>query len=194
MHAKSLQSHLTLCDPMDCSPPGSSVHGDSPGKNTGLGCHTLLQGIFPTQGMNLHLLHWQAGSLPLSHLGPNQEQKEETLRSVKGLLARMREMLQAQEAPPANVSGSQRTIWEPAGLCLRTHHSMGSTSFRFESLSSSPGVRKHFRSLAEGRRGRLKPGPSSPRRQGRALVSNSYLCSTASFLGGWGHSSSLPSQ
>ena len=39
----------TLCDPMDCSPPGFSVHGDSPGKNTGVGCHALLQGIFPTQ-------------------------------------------------------------------------------------------------------------------------------------------------
>ena len=35
--AKSLQSCPTLCDPMDCSPPGSAVHGDSPGKNTGLG-------------------------------------------------------------------------------------------------------------------------------------------------------------
>ena len=39
---------LTLCDPMDCSPPGSSVHGDSPGMNAGVGCHGLLQGIFPT--------------------------------------------------------------------------------------------------------------------------------------------------
>ena len=38
------QSCLTLCDPMDYSPPGSSVHGDSPGKNTGVGCHALLQG------------------------------------------------------------------------------------------------------------------------------------------------------
>ena len=43
-----------------------------PGKNTGVGCHFLLQGIFPTQVLNhclLHLLPWQAGSLPLSHLG-----------------------------------------------------------------------------------------------------------------------------
>ena len=39
----------TLCDPMDHSPPGSSVHGDSPGKTTGVGCHALLQGLFPTQ-------------------------------------------------------------------------------------------------------------------------------------------------
>ena len=42
----------TLCDPMDCSPPGSSVHRDFPDKNTGVGCHTLLQGIFQTQGLN----------------------------------------------------------------------------------------------------------------------------------------------
>ena len=56
----------TVCDPMDCSPPGSSVHGDSSGKNSGVGCHALLQGIFPTQGSNSCLsclLYWQAGSL-----------------------------------------------------------------------------------------------------------------------------------
>ena len=46
------ESCLTLCDPMDCSPPDSSVHEDSPGKTTGVGCHALLQGIFPTQGWN----------------------------------------------------------------------------------------------------------------------------------------------
>ena len=40
---------------MDCSSPGSSVHGESPGKNTGVGCHFLLQGIFLTQGLNLCL-------------------------------------------------------------------------------------------------------------------------------------------
>ena len=39
------QSCLTVCDLVDCSPPGTSVHGDSSGKNTGVGCHTLLQGI-----------------------------------------------------------------------------------------------------------------------------------------------------
>ena len=42
----------TLCDYMDCSPPGSSVHADSPGKNTGVGCYVLFQGIFPTQRSN----------------------------------------------------------------------------------------------------------------------------------------------
>ena len=72
MHARSLQLCLTLCDPMDCSLPGSSVHEDSPGKNTGVGCHALFQGIFLTQESNLRLLrilHWQAGSLPLQPSG-----------------------------------------------------------------------------------------------------------------------------
>ena len=51
------QSCLTLCDLMDCSLPGFSVHGNSSGKNTGVGCHYPLQVIFPTQGSNLGLLH-----------------------------------------------------------------------------------------------------------------------------------------
>ena len=55
VHAKLLQPCPTVCDPMDCSPPVSSVHGDSPGKNTGVGCHALFQGIFPTQGSIPHL-------------------------------------------------------------------------------------------------------------------------------------------
>ena len=63
------QSCLTHRDPVDCSPPGSSVHGDSPGKNTGVGCHALLQGIFPTQGSNPGLLHCRWILYHLSHQG-----------------------------------------------------------------------------------------------------------------------------
>ena len=51
------QSCLILSDPMDCSPRGSSAHEIFPGKDTGVGCHFLLQGIFPTQGSNPGLLH-----------------------------------------------------------------------------------------------------------------------------------------
>ena len=51
------QSCLILRDPTDCSSPGSSVHGDSPSKKTEVGCHSLLQGIFPAQGWNPGLLH-----------------------------------------------------------------------------------------------------------------------------------------
>ena len=63
------QSCPTLCNPMNCSPPGSSVHGDSPGKNTAVGCHALLQGIFPTQGLNPGLPHCRQILYHLSHQG-----------------------------------------------------------------------------------------------------------------------------
>ena len=59
----------TLCNLMDYSPPGSSVHGDSPGKNTGVGCHAFLQGIFPTQGPNPGLPHGRQLLYHLSHQG-----------------------------------------------------------------------------------------------------------------------------
>ena len=61
------QSCPILCDPMDCSPPGSSVCGDSPGKNTEVGCYALLQGIFPTQVSNPGLSHCRWILYHLSH-------------------------------------------------------------------------------------------------------------------------------
>ena len=61
------QSCLTLCNPKDCHLPGSSVHGDSSGSNTGVNSHALLQGIFPTQGSNPHLLHCRWILYHLSH-------------------------------------------------------------------------------------------------------------------------------
>ena len=57
----------TLCDPTDCSSPGSSAHGALQSKNTGVGSHSLQQGIFPTQGLNLGLLHWRQILYYLSH-------------------------------------------------------------------------------------------------------------------------------
>ena len=63
MHAQSLKLCPTLCDPrVACQAPLSM----------GVGCHCLLQGIFPAQGSNLQLLHWQVGSLQLSHQGSLQ--------------------------------------------------------------------------------------------------------------------------
>ena len=67
-------SCLTLCNPLDCSPPGSSVHGDSPDKNTRMGCHSLLQGIFPTQGLNPGLRHCRQILYHLSHQGNPKSQ------------------------------------------------------------------------------------------------------------------------
>ena len=63
------QSCPTLCDPIDCSQPGSPVHGDCPGKNTGVGCHALLQGILPTQRLNPGLPHCRQILNCLSHQG-----------------------------------------------------------------------------------------------------------------------------
>ena len=67
-HAKSLQSCLTLCDPMDCNPPGSSVHGILQERILEWFAILPLQGIFQTQGLNRSLfclLHWQTGSFPV---------------------------------------------------------------------------------------------------------------------------------
>ena len=60
----------------------------SPGKNTGVSCHFLLQGIFLTQGLNprlLYLLHWRAGSLPLAPPGkPNDQKHPEEIEMQEG--------------------------------------------------------------------------------------------------------------
>ena len=69
LHALLCQLCPTLCNPMDCR---LLCPWDSPGKNTGVGCQALLQGIFPTQRLNLclfSLLHWPAGICHWNHLG-----------------------------------------------------------------------------------------------------------------------------
>ena len=58
---------VTLCDPIDLWPARLLCPWNSPGKNTAVGSHFLLQGLFLTQGSNPRSMHWQAGSLPLSH-------------------------------------------------------------------------------------------------------------------------------
>ena len=56
-------------EPLGLQPTRLLCPWDFPRKNTGVGCHFLLQRIFPIWGLNLHLLHQQAVSLPLSHQG-----------------------------------------------------------------------------------------------------------------------------
>ena len=63
------QSCLTLCNPTECSPPGSSVHGEFSRKEYWSGCHTLFQGISPTQELNPDLLHCRQILYQLSHQG-----------------------------------------------------------------------------------------------------------------------------
>ena len=69
------QPHLTLCNPMDCSPPSSSVHGIFQARILEWVAISYSRGIFLNQGPKsrlLGLLHWQVDSLPLSHLGSSQ--------------------------------------------------------------------------------------------------------------------------
>ena len=68
-----IQPCETFCNPMDCSLPGSSVHGDSLGKNTGMGCHALLPGVILTQGSNPGFPRRQAESLPSEPTGMGQQ-------------------------------------------------------------------------------------------------------------------------
>ena len=68
------QSCLTLCDPMDCSPPGSSVLGILQARilEWGVGCHALLQGTFLSQGLHLESPALQADSFPSEPPGKPQ--------------------------------------------------------------------------------------------------------------------------
>ena len=86
-------SHVQLfCNPMDYSPQ-APLSMNSPGKNTGVGCHALLQGILLTQGSNpylLCLLHWQAGSLPLVPPGKPWKAGQLYAKNQTGLLSHSR--------------------------------------------------------------------------------------------------------
>ena len=70
------QSYPTLCDSLDYSPIDFSVHGCSSGKNTGVGCYVLLQGIFPTQGSKPCLPHCRLILYHLTHRGSPHLLKE----------------------------------------------------------------------------------------------------------------------
>ena len=76
------QSCLTLCNSIQL---GSSVHGDSPGKNTGVGCHALLQGIFPTQGLNPGLPHCRWICYHLSLQGKPKNTGVSSLSPLQGI-------------------------------------------------------------------------------------------------------------
>ena len=115
VRAKSLQSWPTLCNPIDCIPPYRLYPTrvlcpwNSSGKNTGVGCLVLLQGIFPTHGgikRLLCLLHWQAGSLSLAPPG-------------KPLARLMSWILDAHSRPSLRMgTGGSKNKHGIRGLCL----------------------------------------------------------------------------
>ena len=74
----------TLCDLMDCNPLGFSVHGDSPGKNTAVGCHALLQGIFPPRDQS-QVTASQIDSLPSEPPGKSKNTGVDSLSLLQGI-------------------------------------------------------------------------------------------------------------
>ena len=111
----------TRCDPMDCSPPGISVHGHSPGKNTGVGHHALLQGIFPTQGSNPRLPHGKGILYP-------SEPPEKPKNTGVGSLSLLHGIVPTQESNRGlqhcrwilyQLNCQQSLLWKGRGLISR---------------------------------------------------------------------------
>ena len=121
-HAKSLQLCLTLCDPMDCSPPNSSVHEILQTRILEWGCHALLPGIFWTQELNpclSSLLCWQEGSLPLSPTGKPCSVKWQRNFSYKSLEVRV--WVEADWTPCSHLPWSNRALG-PQSFCINPPH------------------------------------------------------------------------
>ena len=117
------QSYLILCDPMDCSPPGSATHGNFLGKNTGVGSHSLLQGL---NSYLLHLLNWQVDSLPLGHLGsllPSLQVSKGArwANSASRMAAHTREVIMQSRGECAKLKLilAGGTLWEPHDSAAR---------------------------------------------------------------------------
>ena len=116
MQCSAVQSCLTLCSSMHCSHTRLLHPWSFPGKNTGVGCHFLLQGIFPTQELNLcllHLLHWQEilynyrhpGSLKWAGRGPISR----VMLSPSPVLFRIKEQEQIKSAPELIQTGESQS-------------------------------------------------------------------------------------
>ena len=92
------QSCLTLCDAWTIwSPPDPSAHEDSPGKNTGVGCHVLLQRVFPTRGLNPGLPHCRW----ILYHQVDSEPPEKPKNTVVGSLSLLQRIFPTQESNQA---------------------------------------------------------------------------------------------
>ena len=120
-------SCLTLCDSLDCSLPGSSVHGDSPGKNIEVGCHALLQEISPTQGLNSSTPHYRGILNHLSHQGsPNiflRQDPQVTRESNPGLTLQVDSLPAEPPGKPWRKPSKNTGVGSLSFLqCLRADH------------------------------------------------------------------------
>ena len=115
------QPSLTLCDPMDCSLPGSPLHRISPGKNTGVSCHSLLQRVFLTQGSNLILLHFWQFLYHLRNQGSPRSQKEPIFTQLH------QPRINVMQAVSKSGEGTKELLF------LSTQHTLGQNSETFDS-------------------------------------------------------------
>ena len=114
---------------------------DSPGKNTGACCHFLLQGIFPTQGSNPHLLHWQVGSLPLSHLGsPSKSIQFSSVQFSRSVMSNSLRPHELQHARPPYPSPSPGVHSDSRPSSQWCHPAISSS---FVPFSSCPNPSQH---------------------------------------------------
>ena len=118
------QSCPTLCDPMDDSPPGSSVHEESLTKNTRVCCHALLlQGIFPTQGLNPGFPHCRQILSCLSHQGSPRILQQVVYPFSRG------SSCPRNQTRVSCISGGFFTNESPGKPCLGLRISCGGNSF-----------------------------------------------------------------
>ena len=121
------QSYPTLCDLTDYSPPGSSVCGDFPGKNTRVGCHALLQWIFPTQGLNPGLPHCRQILYHLSHQGSPRMLEWVAYPFSRGIFLTQesnRGLLHCMDSLPADLPGKPMLL-----ICTKIFYSHNLGSF-----------------------------------------------------------------
>ena len=128
---------------MDCSPPGSSVHEESPGKNTGEGCHALLQGNLPNPGIEPRYSAWRADSLPGN---PISSMKVKITQSCLTLCDPWTVAYQA----PLSMGFSRQENW--SGLPFPSPGDLpnpgiepGSPALQADALPSKPPRKPHFK-------------------------------------------------
>ena len=121
------QSCPTPCDPMDCRPPGSSVCEDSLGKNTGMGCHAFIHGIFLTQGLNPGLPHCRQILYHLSHQGSPRKLEwvvpgELSYPGIKPVSSALQDSLSGEQQGSPNITCSKTQNkdikYKTLGKCL----------------------------------------------------------------------------
>ena len=113
VHLRSAAESCRTLRPHGLWPAGLLCPWDFPGKSPGVGCHFLLQGIFPTQGSNPHLLHWWVTSLPLSHRGSTALLGRHSLNSTEKPSGRGTETTTQQ--PRQTPHRSDSIVQQPSG-------------------------------------------------------------------------------